>query len=357
MDKYLIDSHKLFWHLDRVSLWQKDRMIVPLYLEISPVAYCNHSCIFCAYDFAKKSSLELDTEVICKRLGELGRMGVRSILYSGEGEPLLHKDLPRLIDCAKKSGIDVALATNGSLGSFKLWQEVLPRLTWVRFSLDAATPEVYALVHKVSKGTFSKTIKSIKDAVEVKRKGRLGVAIGVQFLVLEENFKDLEAAIKLVMGIQADYISIKPYSLHPLMKAKKEVSYARDLTDKIDAIVKKNKGKSKTAVIFRKEAMETYMRKEKKFSCCRAMPFWGHISAAGDFFTCGVFVGDNRFMAGNIYKEDMQSIIYGPKRKAAITYGQEKIDISGGCRLNCRMGRINEFLEYLENKPDHLNFI
>jgi cyclic pyranopterin phosphate synthase len=343
--------------MDRLCQWQQDRLIVPLYLEISPVAYCNHRCIFCAYDFARKNSLQLDTEIICKRLREMGELGVKSILYSGEGEPLLHKDLPLLISTAKESGIDVALATNGSLGSRSIWQKVLPYLSWVRFSLDAGTPAVYASVHGVAADTFQKTINGIKSAVETKRREKLAVTIGVQFLVLEENLKDLPNAIALVSDLGADYLSIKPYSFHPFMKAKKDVPYARHWESDIEKAIKESKRGRKTEIIFRKDALQKYMQKEKNFSCCRAMPFWGHISARGDFFTCGVFIGDDRFKAGSIYRQDMRGILFGDKRRRIIAYGEKKLDAEGTCRKNCRMSRVNEFLQFLEEKPAHLNFI
>jgi len=51
MDKYRIDSHKLIYHIPRVSDWLNDKVVYPIYMEISPVGSCNHRCIFCAYDY------------------------------------------------------------------------------------------------------------------------------------------------------------------------------------------------------------------------------------------------------------------------------------------------------------------
>ena len=33
-DKWNMDSHKLFWHLDRVEAWQKRRKVAPLSILI-----------------------------------------------------------------------------------------------------------------------------------------------------------------------------------------------------------------------------------------------------------------------------------------------------------------------------------
>jgi len=60
--------------------------------------------------------MRLDTKVFCEKLKQMGLLGVRSIMYAGEGEPLLHKDLPKFVKTTKESGIDVSITTNGTTG-------------------------------------------------------------------------------------------------------------------------------------------------------------------------------------------------------------------------------------------------
>ena len=352
-----MDGHKLFWHLDRVADWQKKKPIAPVYIEISPVSLCNHKCIFCAIDFVRDRDFKLDTEIFCDRLKEMGKLGVRSVMFAGEGEPLLHKDLKRFIKTAKSSGMDVSLTTNGSLGNYNTWKELLPSLTWIRFSVDAGNAESYSRVHKVAGGVFHKTVKSIKDAVKVKRDLHLDVTIGVQFLMIEENLKSLEEALRLFSKIGVDYFSLKPYSLHPQMVNKRDVSYTKLTAGRIQQIVDRFRKSSKMNIIFRDVAMEKYAGKEKQFKHCRALPFWGYISSKGDFYTCSVFIGDKRFSAGNVHKQDMRNIFFGKRRKDSISYAEKKLSVAKECRVNCRMARVNDFLEFLAQKPEHFNFI
>ena len=356
-DNYLIDGHKLFWHLDRVADWQQGKTVSPVYVEISPVSLCNHKCIFCGIDFVRGKDVRLDTAVFTKRIKEMAALGVRSMMFAGEGEPLLHKDLELFLRTAKNSGIDVSLTTNGSLGTPKLWRKTLPLLTWIRFSVDAGDAESYSKVHKVSEDVFKKTIKSIEEAVKVKRDLRLDVTIGVQFLAIEENLQSLKDALNLFSKIGVDYFSIKPYSLHPQMVNKRDVFYTEKTAGYIKRVVNGFSKKSKMKIIFRDFAMDKYAGKEKAFDHCRALPFWGYVSSKGDFYTCSVFIGDKRFTAGNIYANDMKDIIYGSLRKRSIRYACSQMDIKKECRINCRMARVNEFLEFLENRPEHINFI
>ena len=174
-------------------------------------------------------------------------------MFAGEGEPLLHKELPKFVKIAKESGIDVSLTTNGSIGSFDLWSKLLPHLTWVRFSVDAGSPEVYANVHKVTEESFSKTLSSIKDAVRYKKENALDVTIGVQYLIIEENLKDIENALQLFSDLEVDYFSLKPYSLHPQMIRKKDVIYTKETIEHIEKLVMQYEDKAGMNIIFRKD--------------------------------------------------------------------------------------------------------
>ena len=356
MDKYLLDGHKLYWHMDRLSEWQKGGMIPPIYVEISPVSFCNHNCIFCGVDFAKVNHRALDTDVLCKALIEMAQLGIRSVMFAGEGEPILHKDIALFVRKAKQSGIDVSLTTNGSKGKYQVWMDIIPYLSWIRFSVDAGTPEVYAKVHNVKESTFDEVIKSIGEAIRVKKDYKLETTIGVQFLLLEENICDLEAAINLFCSIGVNYIVFKPYSLHPQMINKKYVTYSMELVDRVQRIIDKHKSKTETEIIFRKDSLIAYVNGNKNFDRCWALPFWGYISSDGNFYTCSVFLNDNRFNSGNIYNQSMYDIIFGNKRSDSINYGKNGLSVEK-CRTNCRMARINEFLQFIANKPSHVNFI
>ncbi len=357
MDNYRIDRHKLYWHLERVVEWQKGQLIAPIYVEISPTSVCNHRCVFCGVDFARNQGPYLDSAVTCTKIAELGQLGVKSIMFAGEGEPLLHKGLPDFVSTAKQSGIDVSVTTNGSVGSDESWDRILPLLTWLRFSIDAASPEVYAHVHGVRADVFDRVINRVKQVVSLRNKLEIATTIGVQFLILDENLDDVEKAVRLFSEIGVDYLSLKPFSIHPQMVKKMDVNYNNAKVAQVDEIVSRYRGQSPMNLLFRKHAVEASQSAEIKYRHCRALPFWGYISSHGDFHTCSVFLNDPRFSVGNIYEQSMEQILFGERRKQSVEFAQKELCLEGECRLNCRMARINEFLEMLANTPDHVNFI
>ena len=46
-DKWNMDSHKLFWHLERLESWQKGERIAPLHIDMGISSGCNMACTFC----------------------------------------------------------------------------------------------------------------------------------------------------------------------------------------------------------------------------------------------------------------------------------------------------------------------
>lgn len=356
-DNFHMDGHKLFWHLDRVSAWQSGELIAPVYVEISPVSFCNHNCIFCGLDFAHGEKLLLDADMLGRRLEEMGRLGVRSIMFAGEGEPLLHKDLPLLAATAKNAGIDVSITTNGSAGHAELWEKLLPSLSWIRFSMDAGSSQTHSLVHRVTVSQFDIILKGIADALAVRERLGLKVTIGVQYLLLPENIDDISQAVQVYDRLGVDYISFKPYSEHPQMLGKTGFSYSPEMLDRIDTEIESCRKSARARLIFRRDSTIGYISGDVLFNACRALPFWGYISSAGDFYTCSVFLNDDRFKAGNIYSEPMESVFFGEKRRRSVEFGCSGLIVGDECRLNCRMARINEFLDFLDRKPEHINFI
>jgi hypothetical protein len=126
-------------------------------------------------------------------------------------------------------------------------------------------------VHNVPESFFDRTIESIREAVEVKRVFSLDVTIGIQYLIIDENMDDIENALQIFSELGVDYISLKPYSLHPQMIKKKETMYTDKVINRIDETVDEYRKKT----YLQKRGFKKIYGKGKNVSALLRTPFLG----------------------------------------------------------------------------------
>ncbi|TLM80543.1 MAG: radical SAM protein [Actinobacteria bacterium] len=354
-DRFRIDSHKLIYHPDRVADWLAGRDVYPVYVEISPAGYCNHRCAFCALDFVGYRAGFLDADLLKERLTEMGRLGVRSVLYAGEGEPLLHKRIAEIVNHTKASGIDVALTTNAVLLDREMCDEMLPSVTWTKVSIAGGTPDTYREVQGASEGDFERVIENMSYAADARRAGRHSCTLGMQLLLLPENADEVVTLARIAKDIGMDYLVVKPYSQHPSSITQKyaDIRYSDYLPQLEEARTLSGDG---FEVIARVDTMERWDSQEHCYERCLALPFWAYVSTAGGVWACSAHLGEERFEVGNINDATFETIWTGERRRQLMRWVAEELDTSE-CRVNCRMDHINEYLWELTHPSEHVNFI
>jgi len=355
MDRYRIDSHKLIYHISRVNDWLKGKVIYPTYMEVSPVGACNHRCTYCGLDFMEYRPHYYDTVLFKERLSELSELGLKSIMYAGEGEPFLHKDIAEIIKHTKKVGIDAAATTNGVLFKKEIADEILSSAEWIKVSINGVTRETYAKIHRCNPDDFNQVIENMSYAVRIRNDNNYACTLGMQLLLLPENHREVMALAKLARDIGMDYLVIKPYSQHPRSKTKRynNIKY-NDYEYLRDELLSLNSENFST--IFRMHTMKKWDESQRNYKRCFALPFWSYIDAEGSVWGCSVYLGDEQFLYGNIYEHSFQEIWEGEKRLRSLHWVEDKLDVSQ-CRVNCRMDEINRYLWELKNPPAHVNFI
>ena len=346
-NQFRIDSHKLHLHPERVARWLAGEMVPPIYMEVSPSGGCNHRCSFCGMDFLGYKSRLLPADVWKDRLTELGQIGLRSIMYAGEGEPFIHPRMPELTEATKKAGIDVAFTTNGVLLSPPKAEKVLSHTSWIKVSCNAGSAENYARIHSAKADDFNKVLRNLAEAVKIRSALKSSCTLGAQMVLLPENRHEAVMLAERVRDIGADYLVIKPYFVSRQSDKDTYLSLAYDDCGDLarDLAATERPGFS---VIFRREAMQRKVTRAP-FSECRALPFWGYVDAGGGFWGCLRHIGEPAFAYGNICETSFAEIL--ASRTVPTAFSIED------CHVNCRMDPVNHYLWALAHPGPHANFI
>ena len=172
--KLILDAHKLSYHMDRVDAWEAGERIAPVSVDMSLTRSCSAMCSFC---YAMMQESQTRSSIKPKKALELvdnfAKVGIRSVSLVSDGESTLSPAYAPFIKHAHDAGIDVGNATNAWEWKPEKIEQVLPFLTWVRFTVAAGRPESYAeIMYKGPEHTevFDKAMSHIKYAVELKKK-------------------------------------------------------------------------------------------------------------------------------------------------------------------------------------------
>ncbi len=152
---------------------------------------CNLKCMHCySQSQNKKYHGELSTEEGRALINDLARFGSPVILFSG-GEPLLRKDLLKLVHLATDKGMRAVISTNGTLINQRIAKE-LKRigLSYVGVSLDGM--QVTNDHFRGVEGAFAASLRGIRNCQEA------GIKVGLRFTISRRNFLDIAEIFNLL---------------------------------------------------------------------------------------------------------------------------------------------------------------
>jgi MoaA/NifB/PqqE/SkfB family radical SAM enzyme len=209
----ILDSHKLAYHMDRIKAWESGERFAPVSVDMALTRGCGAMCSFCyamMQEAQERSSIK--TAHVLNLLDDFATIGVRGVSLISDGESTLSKAYVPFIQHAAKLGIDVGNATNGWEWESEKIEQVLPYLSWVRFTVGAGRPESYAkIMYKGPEHThvFDRAMKNIRYAVELKARNRLPVTLGIQMVLMPELKDEIIAFAQLGLELGVDYAVIK----------------------------------------------------------------------------------------------------------------------------------------------------
>ena len=156
---------------------------------------CNLRCVHC-YSQSENRAYpdELTTDEALVMLGDLARLGVPVVLFSG-GEPMLRTDLLPLLEAAAALGMRTVLSTNGTLITERAAARLRgTSLSYVGVSLDGLR-ETNDAFRGVA-GAFEAALRGIRHCREA------GIKVGLRFTITRRNVREVDSLFDLVAAEQ-----------------------------------------------------------------------------------------------------------------------------------------------------------
>ncbi len=200
----------------------KENKIWRLTLDTNPED-CNLQCIMCEehseYSDFKQRLFEqtgikrrvMPREWLENIFLQAKELGVREIIPSTMGEPLLYKYFDDILELAEKYNIKINLTTNGTFPrrSAKEWAEkIVPVTSDTKFSVNGATAQTAENIMK--RLSFEHQMAGIKTFINVRDKyysetGQYS-RVSFQLTFMRNNMHELEDIIRMAAGMGVDRI-------------------------------------------------------------------------------------------------------------------------------------------------------
>lgn len=209
----ILDGSKIAWHYDRVEAWEAGERIAPVSIDMALTRACQASCRGCyavLQEPQERSNITVDHAYAF--LDDCAEMGVRGISLISDGESSLSPAYVPFIKRAHELGIDVGNATNGWIWTTETIEEILPRLTWVRFTVLAGNARSFARMMNADASrtdTYWNAMRNISYAVQFKRKKKLPVTLGIQTFVTPDDAQEIRDFAQLGIDLGVDYAVLK----------------------------------------------------------------------------------------------------------------------------------------------------
>src|ERR1700678_961044 len=180
----------------------------PVCLYLETTNRCNLLCTTCPRTFEElEPEADMSWELFTSIIDQYPK--IARVVLHGVGEPMLVKELPRMIRYLKERGVYVLFNTNGTLLTQANGQKLIDAgLDELRVSLDAAESSVFQMVR--GRDMFDRIVTNVGNFR--RRQRELGVElprVSLWLTGLRETIGQLEAFIRLAHRIDVSEVYLQ----------------------------------------------------------------------------------------------------------------------------------------------------
>jgi radical SAM protein with 4Fe4S-binding SPASM domain len=179
----------------------------PFFIWVEPTNSCNLRCSICSRDLKKRQTGNMEINLFKIIISQLKEINPLVISLHLAGEPLLHPQLPEMIEIASENGVGTTLSTNGMLLTKELSEDLVNAgLLSVRIDFSP-NKEKFEIAR--SGANWSKVFDNINSLLEFKKSKNLHFpVVKIQNILFTEGEepekKEMEELISLFSKNPAD---------------------------------------------------------------------------------------------------------------------------------------------------------
>jgi MoaA/NifB/PqqE/SkfB family radical SAM enzyme len=286
-------------------------------------------------------------------INDFGLMGVKAVTLSGGGEPLLYPHLVDLVKLLSEKQIKIAVLTNGSLLKAETAEVLMQEASWVRVSMDAADSGVYSKIRGVNGDEFNKACSNMENFAKNKKRKSL---LGVNFIVMEENYRDVYKFLKLMKNIGVDHVKISDSIVST--KRKENKKYHSFLINSVKAEIKKGKVDLCEDCFSIIDKTGEFNQDEncykKEYNRCLFIQCLTVIGADMNLYSCQDKAYTKKGKLGSIKNQSFRKLWFSENTKNKMN----ELNPSRDCNHHCTQDSKNMMLlDYIKLDNQHLDFV
>lgn len=290
-----------------------------LYLETT--SRCNSLCETCILTFGgREPQKDLTWEEFRRVVDQFPNLD--RVLLHGIGEPLLNRDLPRMIRHLKARGAAVLFNSNAITLGPRLRRELIESgLDELRVSLDAATGATYARVRGVD--AYAKVVANLEGLRDAKRAAGAAVPrVSLWFTGLKDNIEEIAGLVPLAARVGAAGINLQRLVYNGLGLARKEQSLFGRLQVREAELIRATEEAARAAGIYFSASGATApevslmpMDGDRPWSACRRPWSLVYVTVHGNVLPCCIapWITEHYegIILGNLYRQPLEEIWWG----------------------------------------------
>lgn len=354
-------EYKIVFFPEKLHSFMNGKITAPIYVRVKPINRCDHSCFFCVYSTGfRKNDKEnhiisgmhnnivhediLPTEKMLEILEDFRDIGVKAVTYSGGGEPLMHRDIVRIMQTTLDYGVDLSIITNGQM-LVKQRAEVLAHAKWVRVSIDYTNSRQMAASRGVPEKNFDMILHNLEGFAKIKRDE---CDLAVNYIIHRDNYQEIYEFSKTLKSCGVENVRFSPMWTPDL------VAYHTPILDavheqlaKADELIDDKFSLNATYNIESKSHLP-----ERSYSKCYFMQSVPVVGADQVVYACHNKAYDKTGAIGSIRNQRFRDLWFGEEARPVF----EDLNPMERCRHQCANDSKNIFIRGLvETNPD--NFV